>query len=632
MSAPFQSNFLSSFIAENPPGGVATVGVQAGFASSAALVGAGLVSGSADPPMAAPTKDKCAEIFAKFGADVARENIVFGCVRDSSMMVNLLDKDAIMREPDARSVDLVLNFARKSLQFVLRKDVMKDHCILVFGDTIENSSLTPFELSVGTVGTVGVKVTDVSGGENAIINGVCLGATRANIGAFWRHMEPVVLSSVARFFLVALNPNDFFSHAIGNLSSSNVKDPPSTALPEAKRRKAGLEGNGEGIDWESENYSRRLLNGWLIPCCDGVARTVTTKAGAYERIIVVQGLLRIWPPSTISIYLRDMTLDMDKLAKAANFGQFTGINLPDEARSDELNIFGGLQPISHLAVIKDVKMLKLLVLGAWDLLSADRLRLMDFTSIKETDRCWAIEPTGVRSKTLFYEALRNLKLCIDAVWGEDFSAAFNPFLAMQFARIDLAKHYCAAYLASRVEEAMHFFHVNVFINKGHNDGLCRSSAGCVSILCSCLKLACDTTIWEAYPCYLFFADDGHYERYAEKKKVVKKIKSPAPSKSTTPSRTPNSKSPSKGGPVVSKAPCLYRVSTWMSVVDAAGAPFDLCKRKPCQFSHDAASLWALKRADAITLLDAHLKGKKAALYGLPAAKAAIEAGGGLFTA
>jgi hypothetical protein len=422
-------------------------------------------------------------------------------------------------------------FLQSTFRDVARNNV-KVNDWLFFPGSIPDAEATVVELMLGS-DAVGARVVEIQADGTIIIS--CEGATGAEIENCWRQNEKVVLpNNINRLLAVRLPETVFTMPIVGegeaHLCGTPEKDPRGRAReresesdsesikPKKKRRsKKSSSRNNPSASSEDEKDGRKTLDGFLVKCADGVDREVTTKAGAKERAFAVQGLLRIWDKETSDIFLRDLKLDFARIRRAAS-SRHPGSSMPEEYLEEELKMFEGLDAINYLPCIKDDAKLMRIIMGAWDLTGADRLLLSDFLATKPAAGGWDITSEPM-SKLIFFEACKNLQLCIGAIWGKKFARAIKSIFPLQYERKKLIHYYPTAYLAARVEQAMHRFHVVVFAEVtaagGPRAKLRRTPQGCADILSELMNEAMDTTLWEPFKCDMFFAPGGYYELHCK---------------------------------------------------------------------------------------------------------------------
>jgi hypothetical protein len=217
---------------------------------------------------------------------------------------------------------------------------------------------------------------------------------------------------------------------------------------------------------------------------------------------------------------------------------------------------------------------------------------------------------------MLLDTVRNLQLCIAAVWGAPFGEAFQHFIDLQQDRFKIAAthHHPAAYIASMLEGALHKFHVIVFSELGGSHAQARCTpAGCAGILESCLKSAADYSLWEAYPLALFFAPDGHYIRHCKPSKAAtshsaakksaredkkKKAKAKVPLVATVGASGKAKAATAGTGTTTGKQRselCGYYIAKWLQVPGMKECP----RGKECRFSHDKVLMGSIPKDEVL---------------------------------
>ena len=529
---------------------------------------------------------------------------ISACCEASQLYPDLNSVEALRRDGFTERVIAVL---QRDFVTVSRAAIAINDVIIVPGAIPNNGPAS--SLLYGPVDAVGIRIVDTSKPE---LVGVVENCSGNAIGGWWRQDEQVVLPLLST--LVLPRTDNVLLYPIGNEQTTNVTPPVS--------KKRGRERERESS--EEEDDDRKVLSGFFIRCADGKMRVVTTKSGAADRVIVVQGLLRIWDQETSDIFLRDLVLDFARIRRAADSSLPEG-DLMEEYLEAELRMFADLGNVAYLPVVKSDDLLKKLVMGSWDLTDPHRLHLKDFATSTIT-KGWALDIQDSTSKLIMLDTVRNLQLCLSAVWGSAFGKAISSFIDLQQERKQLAAthHHPAAYMAARLEAAMHRFHVIVFAELGGTQAVTRrTSAGCAQILKKCMTEAADHSKWEVYPFALFFAPDGYYVRHCKQAAVSVAGKStPVAGKAglTSATTTRNKeRREAKKKARAAKTSTASTVSTTASSVTpifcakyvakmVKGPGATGCERgKSCRFSHDHNAMKKTSRVDVLTQFQA-LKG------------------------
>jgi hypothetical protein len=482
--------------------------------------------------------------------EVVRKGAVMDCLSLAEILPSCAT--SIEAAKDLEEMDFTpqeITFLQLTFRDVTRNNLKVNDWLFVPG-SIPDAEATVVELMLGSIDAVGVRVVEIQADGTIIVS--CEGATGTAIENCWRQNEKVVLPNYINRFLAVRLPETVFTMPIGK-GDAHVCDTPEKD-PRGRARERGSETESEGekpkkkrkakksssrdyssSSSEDEKDGRKTLDGFLVKCADGVDREVTTKAGAKERAFAVQGLLRIWSKETSDIFLRDLTLDFARIRRAAS-SRHPGSSMPDEYLEEELKMFEGLDAINYLPCIKDDSKLKRIIMGAWDLTGADRLLLSDFLVSKPAAGGWDITSEPL-SKLIFFEACKNLQLCMGAVWGDKFAKAIRSIFTLQYEKKRLIHYYPSAYMAAMVEQALHRFHVIVFsevnVSGSARANLRRTPRGCAKILRELMDDAMDTTQWEPFRCDMFFAPGGYYDLHC-KVKAPKTAHGPTTAKTSAP--------------------------------------------------------------------------------------------------
>jgi hypothetical protein len=507
-----------------------------------------------------------------------------------------------------------------SFMDVERKDLEVGQIIFVPG-WVPPPETTVQQIMLGVIDSVGIKIQSFN--EDGSITGVCWGAGGTGIDRCWLQDEQVSVPLDIDTFKVPMMPQGIFVCPIGKKSNYSTpegvkrsKERGEREEREEKRRKRHRNRESSSSESESEE-ERKTLNGFFIRCADNVKRVVMTKTGADARVMEVQGLLRIWSPETVEIYLRDLALDFGMIRRAASSGH-PGASLSDDYLEAELQMFKKLSSINDLPCVKSDVILRKTVMGSWDLTKPDRLTLSDFLASKHEG--WAITADPL-SKVMFFEAAKNLQLTIGAVWGKAFHVALEPVFELQYENKQQVHYHPAAYIVAQLERALHRFHISIFAERstGKHAVLRRTSQGCADILKSLVVEAMNFKSWESFRCDMFFAPGGDYELYCKKasKTSERSTKSVKDSKAKKSSASAGKKEGTAGktqaylartaAPSTKEPRTVICVNKLADMFGPKGTP--PCGNKPCPYIHYRKTIFETPKADVLALLRGH-KGLK----------------------
>jgi hypothetical protein len=242
-------------------------------------------------------------------------------------------------------------------------------------------------------------------------------------------------------------------------------------------------------------------------------RSVTTKAGAAERLSKVLGLFRLLTQRTSDQFIVDLTFDIETLYTLIEFAMTVGC-VDNTLAADSVQPYMSAQRVAGTRVLRSQQSVEDVLMGRWVYgpAAATRIRLLDF--LHGDAKPWPKEPDRA-SRMRAVDALKNLQTTLALLWGPGYEEIASPMVKSLEMTPDRAQFTSTAFIVSRFEGAMHQFCFSVFVEKGISAGTSlwkRDRTLCIDMLLKLITDAADTEVWRSFELHSrFFASGGVYE-------------------------------------------------------------------------------------------------------------------------